>query len=647
MLDHLSPPAHPVTFLAAQSRSVGDMFLKQVARSGSAMAWQSKHGGTWQRTSWQEFGERAMAVATYLITTGVTAADKITIIGSTRPEWAISDIGGLLSGAVTVGAYPTLSAPQLAYILGHSDTKVAIVEGRNELAKLRQIQAEVPTLQLVLVWDTSNLDDLMGNDGWVKPFTEALATPIDRPAIDARLEAIDPASTAIIVYTSGTTGPPKGAMISHRNILTLLSGQQDVMPLSQDDHGLSFLPMAHVAERVLAFYGRISNGTSTTYASSITAVLDEVQEVQPTVFGSVPRIFEKAYAKIMAQVSELTGVKRTLFTWAERVGRDVVRRWQAGETIPLGLNIQYRIADKLIFSKLRGVFGGRVKYFVTGAAPIAYEILEFFWAAGFRIYEVYGMTEATVVTHANRPGSVRLGSVGKKLSYVDCKLADDGEILIRGPVVFQGYYKDPAATAEAIDAEGWLHTGDIGKFDDDGYLYIVDRKKHIIITAGGKNLTPANIENEIKSQDPLISQVHVHGDRRAYLTAIVTIGPTDAIEWARKRGIVDDATAASLVEELTNNPLARPEALAPLMAKVTAAEEIRNRVRAAVERANANLSRVETVKKVYLLDREFSAEEDELTPTLKLKRKNVEQKFAAVFDKLYSDPTFGIVVQEK
>jgi long-chain acyl-CoA synthetase len=300
-----------------------------------------------------------------------------------------------------------------------------------------------------------------------------------------------------------------------------------------------------------------------------------------------------------------------------------------------------------VFSKLRQLFGGKVKYFVTGAAPIPRQVLEFFWAAGFPIYEVYGMTEATVITHANRPGETRLGSVGKPTDFVEDKLAEDGEILIRGKIVFQGYYKNPEATAETIDADGWLHTGDIGKKDDDGFLFIVDRKKHIIITAGGKNLTPANIENEIKTCDPLISQVHAHGDRRSYVTALVTIGSLDALELAREKGLFDDAAAADRMrQELMANPLARPPGLEAIMDKVTALPDVRERIVQAVRRGNQKLSRVEQVKRVVLLNRELSLEEDEVTPTLKIKRKNLEQKFAPIFDKLYEDESFGIVVEK-
>jgi long-chain acyl-CoA synthetase len=368
--------------------------------------------------------------------------------------------------------------------------------------------------------------------------------------------------------------------------------------------------------------------------------------VRPTLFGSVPRIFEKAYARIQSEVEKAPPARRRAFRWAERVGLRVVERWQRGEPIPLHLRAQHMLADRVVFRRLREMmFGGRVKYFVTGAAPIPRRVLDFFWAAGFAIYEVYGMTEATVITHGNRPGAVRLGSVGRPMSFVEEKLAEDGEILLRGEMVFQGYYKNPEATAEAVDADGWLHTGDIGRRDADGFLYIVDRKKHIIITAGGKNLTPANIENEIKAQDPLISHVHAHGDTRPYVTALITLSPMDALDLAVEKGVAPSAAEIdALRRALMANPLARPPGLDALIGRVAGMPEVRERIREAVRRGNQKLSRVEQVKRVHLLDRDLSLDLDEVTPTLKVKRKNLEKRFKDVFDRLYEDESSGIVV---
>jgi len=633
----------PAEYIARRTQTVGEMFLKRVERDGDRAAFHFKESAKWQPFSWNAFSERAGAVASYLLGLGLQLQDKVCMVGSTGPAWCYCDVGGLLAGAVTLGAYPTLTPKQLAYILDHADTKVAFVEGREEIEKILAHRGELTKLEKVVVWNTNGAESLMQAHHWLVPFERVLQTPVDRAAIDARVASVDPDSTAIIVYTSGTTGPPKGAMISHDNIMSVMRNQDEAFAIDEDDVGLSFLPMAHVAERVLAFYGRINTGMGTYFASSIARVLEEVAEVKPTIFGSVPRIFEKAYAKIMSTVEQASPTRQRIFRWAERIGREAVQHWQAGKPVPLGVRLKYRLADRLVFSKLRSVFGGRVRYFITGAAPIAPEILEFFWAAGFPIYEMYGMTESTVITHANVPGHVRLGSVGRALSIVEDRIADDGEILIRSRVVFQGYYKNPEATAETI-IDGWLHTGDIGKKDDDGSVRILDRKKHIIITAGGKNLTPANIENEIKAADPLISQAHAHGDKRKYLVALVTIGAAEAVEWARQRGVIDDASANRHIRDLTENPLGRSAELSELLDNVARDPDLQARVVAAVKRANEGLSRVETIKKICILGREFSVEEDELTPTLKLKRKNIEVKFKGTLDKLYEDEGFGLVV---
>jgi long-chain acyl-CoA synthetase len=643
MFDSDRSTGTPAEYIARRATTVGDMFLKRVERDGEKPAFYFKEGGEWQPVSWNTFAEHAGAIASYLLGLGLQIQDKVCVVGSTGPAWCYCDIGGLLAGAVTLGAYPTLTPKQLGYILDHADTKVAFVEGIEEVNKILARRDELTKLEKVIVWDTTGVESLIEAHHWLVPFERVLQTPVDRAAIEARVAAVDPSDTAIIVYTSGTTGPPKGAMISHDNIMAVMRDQDEAFSIDEGDVSLSFLPMAHVAERVLAFYGRINTGMGTYFASSIAKVLEEVTEVKPTIFGSVPRIFEKAYAKIMSTVEQAPPTRQRIFRWAERVGREAVQHWQAGKPVPFGLKLKYGLADRLVFSKLRAVFGGRVRYFITGAAPIAPEILEFFWAAGFPIFEMYGMTESTVITHANVPGHVKLGSVGRALSIVEDRIADDGEILVRSKVVFQGYYKNPQATAETV-IDGWLQTGDIGKKDEDGCVHILDRKKHIIITAGGKNLTPANIENEIKASDPMISQAHAHGDKRKYLVALVTVGASEAVEWARQQKTIDDATADKHIQDLTENPLGRSAELQELLEQIAQDQEVEQRIVSSVRRANEGLSRVEAIKKIRILGREFSVEEDELTPTLKLKRKNVEAKFAETFDQLYDDEAFGLVV---
>ena len=647
MLDQEGIITRPVRHVADESAHLPDLFQRRVRASGGRTAYLEKVNGRWQPASWDSFYAKSASIASALLTMGIKQGDKACIVGSTRPEWCFCDMGGQLAGMVTIGAYPTLSPAQLSYILTHSDARVVFVDGAEEVDKLLEVRKDLDKVERVYVWNTSGIEDKVGKDEWLVPLSDALSVAPDHPAIEKRLTEVKPEDTAIIIYTSGTTGPPKGAMISHANLMAFLKAGQSISSFDEEDVTLSFLPMAHAAERIASFYSRISAGFPAAYATSIPAVLDEVKEVKPTIFGSVPRIFEKAYARMMSEVSKAPPARQAIFRWSEGIGRRVVRHWEKGEPVPILLLLQYKLVDRVVFSKIREAFGGRVRHFLTGAAPISHEILEFFWAAGFPVYEVYGMTEATVVTHANRPGQVRLGSVGRPLPGIEESLADDGEILLRGPTIFQGYYKNEEATNEAIDKDGWLHTGDIGKRDKDGFLRIVDRKKHIIITAGGKNISPANIEQEIKGQDPIISQVHVHGDRRPYLTALVTIHPIEAIDWAREQKLLQDpARVEPIVQALMSNPLSRPEGLAEVMDLVTSHPEVHKRIRTAVVKANQAVSRVEAVKKVHILDRDFSLEEDEVTPTMKVKRKNIEQKYAPVFDRIYEEKAFGLEIPQ-
>jgi long-chain acyl-CoA synthetase len=363
-------------------------------------------------------------------------------------------------------------------------------------------------------------------------------------------------------------------------------------------------------------------------------VLADIAEVQPTLFGAVPRIFEKAYAKVHAEVEKRPAGVRALFAWAVQTGRRVTACKLEGRPVPPLLRAEHAVADALVFRRVRAAFGGRVRFFITGAAPLAVPILEFFWAAGLPIYEVYGMTEATVGTHANRPGAVRLGTVGRVIPPLSDKIADDGEVLVRGPWVFQGYLKNPEATREIL-RDGWLHTGDIGTIDAEGYLRITDRKKHLIITAGGKNIAPANIENAIKNEDPLVSQVYAHGDRRPYVIALVAPSPLETLAWGEERGLVSPAEVESLMSELAANPTARSEALNVAMARIVADRAFGERIREAVRRGNQRLAHVEHVRRIAVLDRDFSQETGELTPTMKVKRKAVVELYGKLIDRVY------------
>ncbi len=630
----LDRPHVPITPVVQGCRTVGEVLLARAARSPSDAAHFAKTSQGWVRTNWDELLRQTRQVAHGLAKLGVGAGDRVAILGPTSADWARYDLGSHLLGAVTVGVYPMQSSEQVRYLLEHSESRVIFVSGEEELATSLAAAEGMESLHAIVPWQEELAARHAGTDKVLSPAafrTEAMAEGDLRQG----LAQVDPEDMAILVYTSGTTGPPKAAMISHANILTLLEYQADILPFFEDDLLLSFLPMAHVTERNLGFYTRLNAGVPAAYASSIGAVLQELQEVAPTIFGSVPRLFEKAYAKIQGEVSRKPGPVRALFAWAESVGRRRIRHELAGEPIPVFLGLQHKLASALVFAKIRQAFGGRVRACLTGAAPISLDILEFLWGAGLPIYEGYGMTEATVITNINRLGAVKLGTVGRAAPCVEQKIAEDGEILLRGPLIFKGYLRNEEATAEALEG-GWLHSGDIGEIDADGFLRITDRKKHLIITAGGKNVAPANIERAIKNQSPLISQVHAHGDRRPFISALIAPSPLETLEWGTAQGLLAQEEMESLRDELMANPSARSAALNQAMASIVETEAFQRLFVEPVSQGNHHLARVEKVRRFFLLDRDLSQEEGELTPTMKMKRKAIEEKFAGSFDRLYA-----------
>lgn len=640
----VTAPHRPVVYLASQARTLGDLFRQRAERTPHNPAFFTKRGGHWQRTTWREFYDQASRAAGGLVELGLEPGEVISILGPTKPPWAVYDMGAQLAGLVSMGIYPNQSVEGLVYLLNHSDSRAIFVDSAKELKTVLEAAEQAEGLKAIVPWSEALYEEFKDADPRVMSPAAFTGAPLDDATRDARQR--DPDDIAIFIYTSGTTGPPKGAMISHQNILSLLSRSQVLGQWYEDDISLSFLPMAHAAERVLAFYGRINGGISTAYATSFGKVLEELQEVRPTIFGSVPRLFEKAYGKIHSELEKKPKPVQRLFGWAVNVGKRRLEHTLDQKKAPLHVELQYKLADRLVFKKLRGAFGGRVRQMVTGAAPTAIEILELFWSAGLPIYEVYGQTEATVVTHANRDGSTKLGTVGRPIDGLEHKIAEDGEVLIRAPWVFKGYYKDEDATAKTV-VDGWLHTGDIGSIDADGYLRITDRKKHIIITAGGKNLTPANIENAIKNQDPLISQVHAHGDKRPYVSAIVAPSPIETLEWGLEHNLIDKAELEARTRELMDNPQGRSEALNAAMAKVVVDPRFTSRIAEAVRQGNKQLMRSEKVRRFHVLDRDFSQEHGELTPTMKVKRKALETMYAEIFDKLYEDMSFGIEAESR
>lgn len=633
-------PELPVQFVASEVRTVGELFRLRCRRSAARPAMYSKGSGGWNSVSWSEFYRRARSIAAGMQAHGLKSGDRVAILGPTQVPWALFDMAAQLLGLVSLGVYPKQSVEQVRYLLEHSESRMVLVSGEDELDTVLEASRLIESVHYIVPWQEELFEQHKHADERMTSPADLEKEPLSDGDVVSLQAQIDPDETAIFIYTSGTTGPPKGAMISHKNIVCLLAAQEDGLEVYQNDLSLNFLPMAHAAERVLGFYGRIDSGITTAYASSIGAVLSELQELRPTVFGSVPRIFEKAYAKIHSEVEKKSTRVQRVFAAAKSVALAAVPYKLRQEPLPLPLRLKYVVFDALVFRKVRAAFGGRVRWFLTGAAPIAMDILEFFWGAGLEIYEVYGMTEATVMTHANRPGQVRLGTVGRCIDPMRCKIADDGEVLMQGPFVFKGYYKNEEATSRAV-VDGWLQTGDIGRIDDDGYLRITDRKKHLIITAGGKNLAPANIENAIKNQSPLITHVHAHGDRRAYVSALLSPSPIETLELGVELGLVAKEELELRTQELLANPAGRSAALNEATAKVVKHPAFVERVRQAVVAGNKLLAKVEKVRRFKVLERDFCQEEGELTPTMKLKRKAIEVQYEAVFDSIYNDAGFA------
>ncbi len=636
-------PDVPTTCTADHARTLGDMFFLRRARSASLPALHHRPAKEWIPITWDEFYLRAARVARGLLDLRLTRGDRVAILGPTQPPWAIQDLGSQLAGMVSFGIYPKQSPDQARYLLTHSEAKVVFVDEPKEIETVLAAVEGVPSVQAIVPWTRELYEKYRARDPRIVPYDGFEREALSDADVRTIQERIDPNETAILIYTSGTTGPPKGAMISHANILSLLSASAKATPFSQRDLSLNFLPMAHSAERILGFYGRVANGVTGAYAQSTATVLDDLRAVRPTVFGSVPRIFEKAYTKILGEIEKQPPAVRRLFAWAVDVGKQRIPYLTTGRPVPFAIEARYRVAERLVFARIREGFGGRVRMMVTGAAPTARAILELFWAAGLPIYEAFGMTEATVITHANRIGATKLGSVGKVIAPAECKIAEDGEILLRGPWIFQGYYKQKEATEEAL-AGGWLHTGDVGAIDEEGFLRITDRKKHLIITAGGKNISPANVEKAIKDEEPLVSQVHAHGDRRNYLTAILAPSPVETLEWGVPRGLATESDVKRFTKELLDDPFGRSDALNAAMAKVVVHPDFRARMREAVRRGNTKLAQVEHVRRFVILDRDFSQSAGELTPTMKIRRKEVEAKYASMFDEVYAGAAVGIEV---
>ena len=596
-------------------RNVAELFLERVGKTPSAEAFRHPVDGGWKSLDWTETEARVRAIASGLRALGVEDEQVCAILSSTRIEWILADYGVLCAGAATSTIYPSSTADECAFILSDSRAVVAFAESAEQVAKLASRRAELPTLRHVVTFDGQ-----ASADGWVVTLAEleakGRAHDAARPGeFEERAAAIRGDALATLIYTSGTTGRPKGVELTHACWVSQSKAVQDTGILSHPEPlQLFWLPLAHVFGKMIGT-AQLRVGFPTAVDGRIEKIVENLGVVRPTFVCAVPRIFEKVHAKVLQGAREGGRVKAAVFRWALEVGVARSRALREGRRPSRALAAQHAVADRLVFQKVRALFGGRLRFFVSGSAPLSRDVAELFDAMGVVILEGYGLTESSAATHVNLPSSHRLGTVGPALPGVETKIAEDGEVLIRGPWVMRAYRGRPEETAEALDAEGFLHTGDVGHLDADGFLTITDRKKDLIKTSGGKYVAPTDIEGRLKALSSVISQVLVHGDRRNYITALVTLDAQAISRWASENGRDGE----------------RPDALAR-------APEVRNLVQRAVDQLNAGLPRFASVKRFAIMPREFSEAEGEVTPSQKLKRKAVEQRYRADLDAMYRDP---------
>lgn len=581
-----------------------------------ALSWEE--GGGWRSLSWKQYREKVAGTALGLRSIGVGRGDFVAIMTRNRPEHVIGDLGVVHARATPVSFYNTLAPEQIQYIAEHCGAKVAILEGREFMERWEKVKAELPALETVVllgdIQDFSDYDWVLSWEQLLARGAEALGAQGGWTTFEAMRKEVEPEDLATLVYTSGTTGPPKAVMITQRNVMWTVNSLDRTISYPYGLKGISYLPLAHIAERMASHYLGMYKAGHVHFCPDVLRVFEVVPQVRPHAFLGVPRVWEKVQAGVMAKLAaEPDARKRKIALSAIEAGRQAAKLEAEGKPVPLGLKLKRGVFDKLVFSKIRhGIGLDRSMIQVTAAAPIAPDTLEFFAGIGLPLAEVYGMTEDSGPATANPPDAIRMGTVGMALPGVEVKLAEDGEILVRGGNICPGYYKDPEKTAETFDADGWLHTGDIGTTDADGYMKIIDRKKELIITAGGKNVSPSNLESLLK-QHPLIGQACVVGDRKPYVSALVVLDAEVAPGWAASNGLT-----FSTLPEFSREPRVHAE------------------VQKAIDDANQHVSQVEKIKRFVILPTEWTVDSEELTPTLKLKRRVIHQKYAEDIESLYA-----------
>jgi len=571
--------------------------------------------GVWRVTTWGQYRDRASALAMGLRGLGVEHGDVVAIMCGNRPEHVIADVGAMMAGATPVSIYNTLTSDQIAYVAGDAAAKVAIVEHADYLATWSAIRDQLPALEHVVLIEGDAPEGVLT---WAEVLADGAQRMADDPAaFEQSWQSVGPDDPATVIYTSGTTGPPKGVVITHGNLSWIVNSLATALDLHPSDEGpqrgLSYLPLAHIAERLTSHYMALSTGLTVYFAREIGQVREVLLEARPNIFMAVPRVWEKFHAAMLTALDDEKASRRKLVLHAIRTGAAVAEHRRAGSTAPLGLRAQHAVFDRVILSKLRGRLGlDQLRFAVSGAAPISDDLLAFFAGMGVEILEVYGMTETTAIISCNLPGAIRHGTVGRSLPGAEMRIADDGEVMARGPHITPGYLNRPDATAETLADDGWLLTGDLGSIDVDGYLRITGRKKELIITAGGKNLSPNNIEESIKQQSTIIGQMCAVGDRQPFIGALIVLDPEATPAWASHHGL-DETDVARLAQ----HPVIIEE------------------VTRAVAAGNEKLARVEQVREFRILGNEWTPESGEVTPSLKVKRSVVHEKYADLIGSIY------------
>jgi long-chain acyl-CoA synthetase len=586
------------------SDTIPHRLFEQARVRPDAPAFHHKVDGRYRPTTWRAYAALVRRAGKALIALGLEPGGTVAIFGFNRPEWVVLDVAVMAVGGAAAGIYTTCSPEEVQYIIHHAESKLVLCEGEAQWKRVEPVLPQLPLVQHVVTMEGAAPVDHPMALRWEELLAKGDGVPDER--FDERLAALEPSGLGALIYTSGTTGPPKGVMLSHHNLAWTATATRALSDADERDVSLSYLPLSHIAEQVFSVHGHLTAGYELYFAESIEKVPENLKEVQPTLFFGVPRIWEKLHAGIAGKLATAPKARRLIAETAMRVGGAFTAARNEGRMPHPLLELAHKIADRMVFSKVKTAIGlGRARYCVSGAAPIAPAVLEFLGKLDVIVYEVYGQSEDTGPTSVTRPGNNKRGTVGPPIAGVEVRFAGDGEILVRGPNVFMGYFKEPQATAETI-VDGWLCSGDLGKLDDEGNLVITGRKKEIIITAGGKNIAPKNIEGALK-EHALIAEAVVIGDRRKHLTALIALDPEAAARFAESKRVAPDGP------------------------------ELRAEVQRAVDEVNTHLAQVETVKRFYILPKPLSIDTGELTPTLKVKRKVVHERYAREIDAMYDE----------